>query len=164
MAKKPPSRGKLLQLKPKPKSKARGVARTAGRGKVLPLPPKKKPKPKSKPARPRVRPQPMPPPLAASDNEERLREAMEELTEARAELSRLGHALSAAHRELQDRQLSSGSAEEHLRAELEAVRTDLKTALAELEISRNEVQRLRAKLAVSHPPSAVSPDKPEAEG
>lgn len=162
MAKKPPTRGKLLKLKPKAKAKARAVARSAGRGKVLPLEPKKK-RPKAKAARPHVRLQPMPPPPAVSDAEERLREAMEELTEARVELSRLGHALTVAHRELQDRQLSSGSAEENLRAELDAVHTDLKTALAELEISRNEVNRLRAKLAVSHPPAAISPEKPEAE-
>lgn len=129
MAKKPPARGKLLKLKP--------------RGKVLPF--KKtsaKAKATKKPAR-------KPPSLrvTAAETEERLREAMEELTEARSELSRLGHALTAAHRELEERKLSSGSAEENLRAELAAVHNDLKEALAELEISRNEVARLRKKLA-----------------
>jgi predicted nucleic acid-binding Zn-ribbon protein len=141
MAKKPPARGKLLKLKP--------------RGKVLPF---KKTTDKTSSERPAARakakparkkappPQRMPPRLAADETEERLREAMEEVAEARSELSRLGHELTAAHRELEDRKLSSGSAEENLRAELEAVRNDLKEALAELEISRNEVARLRGKL------------------
>ena len=63
MAKKPPPRGKLLKLKPKAKAKA-----------------KAKPAVKAKSAaRPRVPLQRMPPKIEADDNEERLREAMEEL-------------------------------------------------------------------------------------
>lgn len=163
MAKKPPPRGKLLQLKPKTKPKA-----------------KAKPPAKAKPARPRVPPmQRMPPKLDSDENEERLREAMEELAEARAELSRLGHEVTAAHRQIEDHRLSSASARENLRAELNAVRTDLKTALAEAEIARidrertvaqsqrriheledalarlrNEVSELRAAAPLAPPPSA----------
>jgi chromosome segregation ATPase len=176
MAKKPPPRGKLLKLKPK----LRVVSSS-----------KAKPKPK-KPAspRPRVEMQRMPPKLDVDETEERLREAMEELAEARTELSRLGHEMTAAHRQIEDNRLSSASAREHLRSELNAVRTDLKTALAEGEIARadrervamsaqrriheleealmrvrSEVAELR-KPAISHQPSAVSPTKsePGAEG
>ena len=78
------------------------------------------------------------------DTEERLREAMEELAEARVELSRLGHAMTAAHRQIEDDRLSSASAREHLRSELSAVRTDLKTALAEAEIARIDRERVAA--------------------
>jgi hypothetical protein len=95
-------------------------------------------KPKSKPkapARTTVR------------SEEQLVETMEELMAARGELSRLGHELTASHRELQERTLSSGSAEENLRGQMMALREELRVALAELEISRNEVERLKKKLA-----------------
>ena len=78
------------------------------------------------------------------DSEERLREAMEELAEARAELSRLGHAMTGAHRQIEDDRLSAASARENLRAELNAVRTDLKTALAEAEIARIDRERIAA--------------------
>src|SRR4051794_20039722 len=67
---------------------------------------------------------------------EKFREAMEELDVARAELSRLGHEMTAAHRALEDQRLSAKSSRENLSAQLEAMRTDLKTALAELEIAR----------------------------
>ena len=168
MAKKPAPRGKLLTLKLKPK-------------------PKPKSKSKKPPARPRVELQRMPPKLAVDETEERLREAMEEVAEARTELSRLGHAMTAANRQIEDNRLSSASARENLRAELAAVRTDLKTALAELEIARadrariashaqrriheleeslarvrSEVAELRTPSAVHHPPSAA--EKPKAEG
>ena len=121
MPKKPPARGKLLKLKPKAKPKA-----------------------KAKPARPRIELQRMPPKLAVDETEERLREAMEELTEARAELSRLGHEMTAAHRQIEDNRLSSASSRDNLRAELDAVRTDLKTALAEAEIARIDRERVAA--------------------
>jgi predicted RNase H-like nuclease (RuvC/YqgF family) len=129
MAKKSPPRGKLLPLKPKAKAKA-------------------KPKPAvnaKSAARPRVPPQRMPPKIEADASEERLREAMEELTEARTELSRLGHEMTAAHRQIEDNRLSSASARENLRAELNAVRTDLKTALAEAEIARIDRERTVAQ-------------------
>ncbi|HEX9105086.1 MAG TPA: hypothetical protein VF997_22900 [Polyangia bacterium] len=70
---------------------------------------------------------------------------MEELGEARGELSRLGHAMTAAHRQIEDNRLSSASAREHLRSELNAVRTDLKTALAEAEIARIDRERTAAQ-------------------
>lgn len=170
MAKKAP-RGKLLTLKPKSKAKVIPISagKSAKPGKaakpaksskatptkksranvVIALQPKKR--------RPEVTPQVMPPPLGepGSDHaEDGLREAMEELVVARQELSRLGHELTLAKRDLENRKLSSGSAQEHLRSELAAVRTDLKTALAELEISRNEVERLRGKLAQNEAASA----------
>ncbi len=81
---------------------------------------------------------------AVVDTEERLREAMEELGEARVELSRLGHAMTAAHRQIEDDRLSAASARENLRHELNAVRTDLKTALAEAEIARIDRERTAA--------------------
>lgn len=123
MPKKPPPRGKLLKLKPKTKPKAKA---------------------KAKASRPAVALQRMPPKLPIDDTEERLREAMEELTEARTELSRLGHEMTAAHRQIEDNRLSSASARENLRAELVAVRTDLKTALAEAEIARADRERVAA--------------------
>jgi chromosome segregation ATPase len=121
MPKKPAPRGKLLTLKPKTKAKP-------------------KPKPK-KPSRPGVVELRMPPKLDVDETEERLRVAMEELAEARTELSRLGHAMNTAHRQIEDNRLSSASAREHLRSELHAVRTDLKTALAEAEIARADRER-----------------------
>jgi chromosome segregation ATPase len=182
MAKKPPPKGKLLKLKPK--------------GKVLQLKPRMKPKgkvlqlkKKTGGATPTARKSPavqaMPPRPLVADSEERLQEAMEELGEARIELSRLGHEMTAAHRQLEDHKLSSASARDNLRSELDAVRVDLKTALAELEIARADreriathaqkriheleeaISRLRSEMelqkkAFSSQPSAVSP-KPEPE-
>jgi predicted RNase H-like nuclease (RuvC/YqgF family) len=128
MAKKSPPRGKLLKLKPKAKAKGKPAAVRAKAA-----------------TRVRVPPQRMPPKIEADENEERLREAMEELTEARTELSRLGHEMTAAHRQIEDNRLSSASARENLRAELNAVRTDLKTALAEAEIARIDRERTVAQ-------------------
>jgi hypothetical protein len=153
MAKKAP-RGKLLTLKPKSKAKVipiksgksgKSAKAAKKKAKVIALEPKRR--------RPDVPPQVMPPPIA-EPGDDGLREAMEELVAARQELSRLGHELTLAKRDLENRKLSSGSAQENLRAELAAVRTDLKTALAELEISRNEVERLRGKLAQNEAASA----------
>lgn len=163
MAKKAP-RGKILKLKPKAKAKSAAKSKPAKKkaGKVLQMPPQRATKtpaakavkaPPRKPrnvARPQIPMQVMPPPLSPAgtgeDEETRLHDALEELTAARQELARLGFQLSQANRELENRRMSSGSAEEHLRSELEAVRTDLRASLAELEISRNEVERLRLKL------------------
>jgi hypothetical protein len=156
MAKKAP-RGKLLKLKPKAKAKVIPIKPSAKKkAKVIALSPKRKKKTATRAVpRPEVPLQVMPPPIESDHADEGLREAMEELIEARLELARLGHELSLAHRELENRKLSSGSAQENLRAELAAVRTDLKTALAELEISRNEVERLRGKLAQNEAASAL---------
>ena len=152
MAKKAP-RGKLLKLKPKAKAKVIPIKPSKKKAKVIALQPKRKKKAAFE--RPRSAELVMPPPIESDHSEEGLREAMEELVEARLELARLGHELSLAHRELENRKLSSGSAEDNLRAELGAVRTDLKTALAELEISRNEVERLRGKVAQYEAASAA---------
>lgn len=168
MAKKAP-RGKLLTLKPKSKAKVIPI-KSAKPGKAAKAKPGKTPtgKPNKKrenvialqqpkKRRPEVQPQVMPPPpmdRGHDHDDDGLREAMEELVAARQELSRLGHELTLAKRDLENRKLSSGSAQEHLRSELAAVRTDLKTALAELEISRNEVERLRGKLAQNEAASA----------
>lgn len=83
----------------------------------------------------------------AGDLAERFAQAMEELQAAHGELARLGKAVTEAHREIEEQKLSHRSAESNLRAEVQAVRTDLKTALAELEIARQEVERLRKKIA-----------------
>lgn len=96
---------------------------------------KKKQPPARKPVRRAARPRALP-------LHEKLREAMEELDVAREELSRLGHAMTAAHRELEDERLSGKSSRENLRAQVEAMRTDLKTALAELEIARADRERI----------------------
>lgn len=107
----------------------------------------KKPPPRRKPPSKRTAAKKRPAPrksAPAIDSEERLREAMEELGEARVELSRLGHAMTAAHRQIEDDRLSAASARENLRAELNAVRTDLKTALAEAEIARIDRERTAA--------------------
>ena len=107
----------------------------------------KKPPPRRKPPTKRTAAKKRPAPrksAPAIDSEERLREAMEELGEARVELSRLGHAMTAAHRQIEDDRLSAASARENLRAELNAVRTDLKTALAEAEIARIDRERTAA--------------------
>lgn len=107
----------------------------------------KKPPPRRKPPTKRAAAKKRPAPrksAAAIDSEERLREAMEELGEARVELSRLGHAMTAAHRQIEDDRLSAASARENLRSELSAVRTDLKTALAEAEIARIDRERTAA--------------------
>src|SRR3954452_11063166 len=101
MAKKPPPKGKLLKLKPKGK-----VIQLKPKGKVLQL--KKKPPAATGRKSPPL--QAMPPRPLHANPEERLQEAMEELAEARTELSRLGHAMTAAHRELEDHRLSSVSA------------------------------------------------------
>lgn len=139
MAKKSPARSKQRTAKPTAKAKVAARTKVAAKTKVTA---KAKGRATPKPRRAAT----ATPSPAAADLAERLGQAMEELIEARAELSRVGHALNASHRELEERKLSSGAAEENLRAELEAVHNDLKEALAELEISRNEVARLRAKL------------------
>lgn len=107
---------------------------------------KKSPRRSSKPPK---RKKPRAPSAAARvrDLDERLLQAMEELQAAHAELSRLGHLVTTGHREIEEHKLSQRSAESNLRAEVAALRTDLKTALAELEISRQEVERLRKKIA-----------------
>jgi chromosome segregation ATPase len=78
---------------------------------------------------------------------EKFREAMEELEVAREELSRLGHAMTAANRELEEHKLSAKSARDNLSAQLEAMRADLKLALAELEIARTDREQLRKRLS-----------------
>jgi chromosome segregation ATPase len=69
---------------------------------------------------------------------------MEELSEARTELSRLGHEMTAAHRQIEDDRFAAKAARDNMRSELDAVRTDLKTALAELEIARADRERIAA--------------------
>ena len=117
---------KSLKRTAKPKGKAKPAPKSKAKSRVA----------KSRVAKPRVaKPRvaaKAPAPRIAPETEERLREAMEELVEARAELSRLGHEMTAAHRQIEDDRFASRSARENLRSELDAVRTDLKTALAEL--------------------------------
>ena len=138
MAKKAP-RGKLLTLKPKSKAKVIPIkSAKPGKANAKSKPgkatnPAKKPRAnvislQPKKRRPEVTPQVMPPPPiehGADHADDGLREAMEELVAARQELSRLGHELTLAKRDLENRKLSSGSAQEHLRSELAAVRTGL---------------------------------------
>jgi chromosome segregation ATPase len=128
MAKKPPARRKPPTKRAAPKRKRATPKRAT---------PKRAPKR----AAPKQHAAPKPHDI---DSEERLREAMEELVEARTELSRLGHAMTGAHRQIEDDRLSAASARENLRSELNAVRTDLKTALAEAEIARIDRERIAA--------------------
>jgi hypothetical protein len=66
---------------------------------------------------------------------------IEELAAARNELKRVAHEENAVRRELEASLSNERNAGDRLRAELEAVRLDLKTALADLEIARAEAQR-----------------------
>jgi hypothetical protein len=75
-----------------------------------------------------------------------LREVKEELAEARAELARIAGEENHARRDLVTQVSLGRSVEERLRDELEAVRIDLRTALADLEIARADHQRAEAKL------------------
>jgi chromosome segregation ATPase len=109
-------------------------------------PPRAQAKAKARPAKAKARP-PKARPAKQAAAEQQLIEAMEELEVARQELSRLGHELTASHRAVEDCKLSSGSAEENLRGQMLALREELRTAMAELEISRNEIERLQKKLA-----------------
>jgi chromosome segregation ATPase len=93
---------------------------------------KAKARPKTKPA---VRPRK---PAVSSDDLSALRE---ELDAARAELARIASDENHWRRDL-DAQISAQSTHhERLRGELEAVRIDLRTALAELEIARANEKR-----------------------
>jgi chromosome segregation ATPase len=148
MGKMPPPRRTL--------TKGRGRAKAASKASVKPKAKARAlKKPKARAAQPAA--------TVATAASEQLQGTMEELEVARSELSRLGHALSASHRELEERKLSSGSAEENLRAQMLALREELRATLAELEISRNEVERLRGKLAqyeaasASRKPAGSSP-------
>jgi hypothetical protein len=66
---------------------------------------------------------------------------IEELGAARQELRRIASEENQIRRELEAALSNERNATERMRQELEAVRLDLKTALADLEISRNEAQR-----------------------
>jgi chromosome segregation ATPase len=70
----------------------------------------------------------------------------EELAEARAELARIASGENTARRDLEARVSAASSVEERLRAELEEMRMDLRTALAELEITRADQERAESRL------------------
>src|SRR5262245_37135466 len=125
MARKQPPRRPQKKVPPRPQAKAKAKTKA-----------KAKPKTRQAAAQPRVTEPTARPRLtqpAAPAAELQLQEAMEELAVAREELSRLGHELSASRRAVDDCRLSSGSAEEHLRSQMMALREELRTALAELE-------------------------------
>ncbi len=101
-----------------------------------------RPKPKAKPkAKPRAKP-------AARASEE-LTTLREELDEARAELARIASGENTARRDLESRSSSARSFEERLRLELEAMRVDLRTALADGEITRADQARAEHKLQLT---------------
>jgi chromosome segregation ATPase len=79
---------------------------------------------------------------SASSPDELLRE---ELTFARQELKRVATAENVVKRELEAALSNERNANDRLRAELDAVRLDLKTALADLEIARREMHRETAR-------------------
>ncbi len=66
---------------------------------------------------------------------------LEELEAARGELARIATDENHWRRDLDARISAQSAAEERLRGELEAVRVDLRTALAELEIARANEKR-----------------------
>lgn len=143
MAKKSPARHARPARTTKPKTKPvaakqRATAKPRA-GHATAKPRATQPAAKPRATQPTAKPRAVALPL-----DEKLREAMEELDVAREELSRLGHAMTAAHRQLEDERLSARSARENLRAQVEAMRTDLKTALAELEIARADRERIAA--------------------
>ena len=70
---------------------------------------------------------------------------IEELGAARQELKRIARDENAIRRELEAALPNESNGADRLRAELEAVRLDLKTALADLEIGRAEAQRESAR-------------------
>ena len=69
--------------------------------------------------------------VKARVSDDELASLREELSAARAELARIASEESHARHELEKRVSSAASLEERLRAELEAVRLDLRTALAD---------------------------------
>lgn len=71
---------------------------------------------------------------------------VEELDEARAQLARIAGEENNARRDLQAQVSRGRTVEESLRRELQAMRIDLRTALADLEISRADHARAEAKL------------------
>src|SRR4051812_38934039 len=70
----------------------------------------------------------------------------EELQEARAELARIAGEENHARRDLEAQVSAARTVEERLHNELEAMRMDLRTALADLEISRADQVRVEGKL------------------
>jgi len=70
----------------------------------------------------------------------------EELQEARAELVRIAGEENHARRDLESQVSAARTVEERLRNELEAMRMDLRTALADLEIARADHARAEGKL------------------
>jgi hypothetical protein len=111
-----------------------------------PPPQKKKQKPpqakKQKPAPAKKKPAPKRAKRVTLSGDELL---IEELGFARQELKRVANESSAARRELEASLSTERNASERMFSELEAVRIDLKTALADLEIARTEAQREGAR-------------------
>jgi chromosome segregation ATPase len=129
-----PARGKPTKPAKKP------VRKAAPKAAKKPLPKK----PARKAARAAGKPAARRPPAAAPSvpGDEALRE---ELAAARQELARLALEENVVKRNLEAQFSDEKSANERLRAELEAVRLDLKTALADLEIARSDKQRSDSK-------------------
>jgi hypothetical protein len=114
------------------------MATKATRGRNKKKAPPKKTKAKAKPVKAKKRL-----PFLAVDE---IATIKEELAEARAELARIANVEVSARRDLETQSSLGRSLEERLRAELEAVRVDLRTALADLEIARADHQRSETKL------------------
>ena len=107
--------------------------------KKTPPPKKKKPQPAAK-----KKPQPAPKTRKAPRRKVTLSGdelLIEELAAARTELKRVAQEENDVRRELEASLSNERNGGDRLRAELDAVRLDLKTALADLEIARAEAQR-----------------------
>jgi hypothetical protein len=104
---------------------------------------KKAPKKRAAPKKPATR---APAPRRASANDEDLAIALEELEEAHAELARIASGENTAKRELESKVSAAVSTEERLRREMEEIRVDLRTALADLEIERAATARERERV------------------
>ena len=87
-----------------------------------------------------------PAPRRASANDEDLAIALEELEEAHTELARIALDENTAKRQLESKVSAAVSTEERLRREMEEIRVDLRTALADLEIERAATARERERV------------------
>lgn len=81
-----------------------------------------------------------------SATDEDLAIALEELEAAHTELARIASGENTAKRELEANVSAAVSTEERLRREMEAMRVDLRTALADLEIERAATARERERV------------------
>jgi len=124
--------------KPKARTKPPGRAKSrAGK-------PARKPAPHARTAA-----KPAPARKRSAGDDHQLAELREELEAARGELARIASEENHWRRDLDARITAQSTVEERLSAELEAVRIDLRTALAELEIAHANERRADQRLGIA---------------